>query len=162
AFAAGLGVNLAVSLVLWHGFAHNPLEAWWVRLVQANVIAASAGGPAWLAGHSRLYGHHRRGRDEPPPLGLPGALCPAGDAVLLVRPAALLVLYPDGPAAQLSEAGTVWGWLALAGAMTAAVCYAGRLKSWHKLSVWATSGLAASLLAACTVAHWWPQATGWL
>ena len=40
-FAAGLGVNLAVSLVLWRDHANVPLGEWWLPLLQANVIASA-------------------------------------------------------------------------------------------------------------------------
>src|SRR5207253_2816497 len=44
---AGLGVNLAVSLLLWERYL-GAVEDWWVHLVQANVIAASLMALLWL------------------------------------------------------------------------------------------------------------------
>ncbi|MEE9602905.1 MAG: hypothetical protein V3V75_06345, partial [Thermoguttaceae bacterium] len=55
AFSAALGVNLAASLVVWHYQRTLDFEQWWVRLVQANVIASSAVALVWLAARRRLY-----------------------------------------------------------------------------------------------------------
>ena len=57
AFAAALGVNIAASIVVWHfeEASHLLFHQWWVRLVQANVIASSLVSLVWLAAHKRLY-----------------------------------------------------------------------------------------------------------
>ena len=56
AFSAALGVNLAASLVVWyfHRDARSFAE-WWLRLLEANVIASAAVALAWLAAQRRLY-----------------------------------------------------------------------------------------------------------
>src|SRR5262249_54448593 len=49
AFAACVGVNLAVSLVLRHAYQGEDLQGWWVRLVQVNVLAAALTALLWQA-----------------------------------------------------------------------------------------------------------------
>ncbi len=57
AFAAALGVNVAASLVVWHLELLHKLSFndYWLRLVQANVIASAAVAVVWLAARKRLY-----------------------------------------------------------------------------------------------------------
>ena len=57
AFAAALGVNVAASLVVWHFELLRQLsfDDYWLRLVQANVIASAAVAVVWLAARKRLY-----------------------------------------------------------------------------------------------------------
>jgi hypothetical protein len=59
AFTAALGVNLAASIAVWHfeQALNLSFDQWWVRLVQANVIASSLAALFWLAAHKRLYAH---------------------------------------------------------------------------------------------------------
>ncbi len=78
AFAAALGVNLAASLVVWHFQFSHALEDWWLRLVEANVIASAAVALAWLAARRRLYQLHDLTLGDSPLLALQVALPAAG------------------------------------------------------------------------------------
>ncbi|MCI0461466.1 MAG: hypothetical protein L0Z62_31330 [Gemmataceae bacterium] len=158
AFLAGLGVNLAVSLVVWDGLPQQEAHLWWMRLVQANVISGSVVALAWLAVARRLYGENRAGPVSL--LSLQVALCIAGNAVLLVRPAALLIERPDPPHPHVIQAGTYWGWLALLLTIAAAVWHAGRILARGRLHVLCILGLALGVLTACTVAE--GTRDGWL
>src|SRR5262249_27379623 len=55
AFAVGLGMHLAVSLVVRNFHHGEPIAAWWVYLAQANLIAAAATALLWLAARRHLY-----------------------------------------------------------------------------------------------------------
>ena len=56
AFAAGLGVNVAASIVVWHFEIHRAnFVNFWQRLVQANIIASAAFAVAWLSVRRRMY-----------------------------------------------------------------------------------------------------------
>jgi hypothetical protein len=162
AFAAGLGLNLTVSFVLWHGLRGVPLESRWVPLLQANLIATSAAALAWLAAGGRLYRGRRAEAASAPLLAVQVALALAGNAVLLARPAALLVLQPAAPGAYVAEVGTVWSWLALISGSAAAVWYAGRFLSRAVIHLRGALGLGLGVLAACTAARWWPADGNWL
>src|SRR5262249_36861925 len=55
AFAAGLAVNRAASLVVWHIHWNRPAADWWVYLLQANVLATALVGALWLGARRLLY-----------------------------------------------------------------------------------------------------------
>lgn len=158
AFLAGLGVNLAASLLVWDGMARQSVHAWWLFLVQVNVIAGSGVALAWLAAAHRLYGMVRPGAASL--FSLQIVLCVAGNVVLLVRPAVLLIGEPKPLHAHVAEAGSFLGWLTLLLTMAAAGWYAGRLLARGRVHVLGTLGLALAVLVACTVAN--VAGDGWL
>ncbi|MHC4177289.1 MAG: hypothetical protein ACYSWU_07275, partial [Planctomycetota bacterium] len=94
AFSAALGVNLAASLVVWHFQRTLSFEQWWLRLVQANVIASSAVAIVWLAARRRLYQLRELTLGTSPLLATQTAIPVAGNAILLVVPVVWLVLQP--------------------------------------------------------------------
>ena len=76
AFAAALGVNLAASLVVWHFELLRQLSFndYWLRLVQANVIASAAVAVVWLAARKRLYELRENDAGRKSPAGHPGSV----------------------------------------------------------------------------------------
>jgi hypothetical protein len=153
-FTAGLGVQLATSLVLcdWSRPA-DYLREHWVLLVQANTLAAAAVAFVWLLLCRRLYGVRRPDLPAAPLLGLQVILPLAGNAALLVGPLVLLVRSPGALPPQVPQAGHALGWLALMLAMAAGLGYAGRGLLRSALHLLASLGLALGVLAACTAAH---------
>src|SRR5262249_44131893 len=151
AFASGLTVNVAASLVLWHFHKGQVLAEWWVPLVQANVLAGAVVALLWLTGR-RLLRH-----DGPQPLlEVQLGLCLVGLAVLLVGPGAWLIAQPSPVPEHVRQAGDVAGWAALA---LTAVAAAWRLREWAAragLHVLCGLGLGLGGLAACS-AGWWDR-----
>ncbi len=88
AFTAALGVNLAASLAVWHfeEALHLSFDQWWVRLVQANVIASSLAALFWLAAHKRLYALKEWNLADSPLLAVQTVLPVLGNAAILVLP----------------------------------------------------------------------------
>ncbi len=160
AFSAGLALNLAVSLVLWHGHHEKPFEEWWVQLVQANVLAWAGGALLWLAVRRRLYGSDSRGMPTAPLLSLQVGLGLLGSAALLVGPAIWLISQPDLAGelarASMAQAGHVWSWLALVVALAAAGWHARQALAHAAIHVVGTVGVVVGVLAACTAARWHP------
>jgi hypothetical protein len=153
AFIAGLGVNLTVSLVVWHGFRAAAPEAWWLTLVQANVIASAAVALLWLAAGRRLYADRPTTTGFAPLLSLQIVLGVAGIAVVLVGPAVLLIQQPDPVHEHVLRAGTVWGWLALFLVMAATLWHAGQMLARARTHLLCALGLALGVLAACSAGH---------
>ena len=94
AFAAALGVNVAASLVVWHLELLRQLSFndYWLRLVQANVIASAAVAVVWLAARKRLYELREMTLRRKSPAGHPGSVAGARQ------------LRPGGPAGGLAHA----------------------------------------------------------
>jgi hypothetical protein len=153
AFGAGLALNLAVSLWLWDAHRGEALAHWWVPLVQANVLAGSATALLWLTVRRRLEGEGTPARL----LTLQLALVVLGNAALLVGPAARLVLDPEASALRIAQAGTLWGWLALLTALAATIWHVTQTVARTTVHVLCVLGLAAGVLAACTVTAWRPD-----
>jgi hypothetical protein len=151
AFGAGIGVNLAVSLVVWHVYRDLVLGAWWVPLVLANVTASAGVALVWL-------GLRRRLPDWPAPgplLALQAVLGLAGNTMLLLLPAGLLLLDPDTPLPPAFDAaGFGGGWLALLLAAAAALWHFGDVAPRRRLHVLALTGLSAGVLIACLARRW--------
>ena len=76
AFAAALGVNVAASLVVWHFELLRQLSFndYWLRLVQANVIASAAVAVVWLAARRRSVRTPRDDAGRKSPAGHPGSV----------------------------------------------------------------------------------------
>jgi hypothetical protein len=161
ALAAGLGFNLAASLVVWHFHAGQALDLWWVRLVQVNAAVSAAGALVWLALLPRLYAPVAPDRlphgalSVQVGLGLLLNLVPLGTAFLL------LYLWPGGPMAlELTQGGQAAGWLALALAAAAVVGHVRRAAPAGLVHVLAGCGVLLAVLVAATAASW--DAGGWL
>jgi len=150
AFGAGLALNLAVSLLLWDYHRGDSFSEWWVPLVQANVLAASAVALLWLAVRRRLVGSEQ----SAPLLTVQVALGLLGNAVLLIGPMSELLIHPGTIGGDVAQAGTVWGWLSLLGALAAAVWHVGQTVARGSVHVLCVLGLGLGVLAACTVGRW--------
>ena len=158
AFAAALGVNLAASLVVcyFEQIQQHAFETWWLRLVQANIIASAAVALVWLAARKRLYQLGARSLAESPLLALQIGLPLAANAVLLAAPVWWLVQWPAGLPQWMNELGAAAGWIALALAMIAAACYLVKAVPGNLIHVLGGSGLGVGVLTACAVARFQP------
>src|SRR5262249_11668641 len=152
AFAAALGVNLAVSLLVWRHFSGVPVEVWWVPPVHAIVAAPAAAPPAWPPASRHLYPAGAPGRSAPL-LSLQILLAVAGNVAVLLGPAVQLVRQPDPVHPQVLDAGLPWGWVALALTTAAAAWHAGRVLLRGRVHVLCALGVALAVLAACTAGH---------
>ncbi len=153
AFAAAPGVNLAASLVVWYYQRELAFDAWWLLLVEANVIASAAVALVWLAARKRLYELRELTIGTSPLLAAQTALGVAGTAFLLVLPVVRLALVPShlpGWATQLSEPA---GWIALVLAAMAAAWYLRQVAPQHLLHVVGGLGLGIGVLVACSGAN---------
>ncbi|HVX59447.1 MAG TPA: hypothetical protein VHC19_02560, partial [Pirellulales bacterium] len=126
AFIAGLGVNLAASIMVWHWHMADRLEVADMRLLllQANLIAGGAVALVWLAARRRLYRDRLLSLPSAPLLGLQVTLVGLGNLLAIGIPLAALVMQPDQAHASLLQAGTRSGALAwlLGGAAVAVYC----------------------------------------
>jgi hypothetical protein len=151
AFAGALCLNLAVSLLVWHFHRREPIEVWWVRLVQANVAASAVAALAWLAAWRRLYPPDQVSTSPAPLLAVQVVLGLAGNAVLLAGPALRLILRPDDlDLTAVRQAGSVWGRLTLLAALVPAAWHLGRTLARAGVHVVGALGLGLGVLAACT------------
>jgi len=149
AFAAALGVNVAASLVVWYARVQEPFADWWLRLVQANVIASAAVALTWLAVRRRLYKLREIGLRESPLLAVQTLLPVLGNAALLAAPLPWLLgassYLPEGMA-QLAE----WpGWLGLLLTAAAAAWYLRQVRPEGLMHVLGGLSLGGGILAAC-------------
>ena len=150
AFAAALGVNLAASLVVWHGHHQVSFGAWWLDLIQANLVASSVVALIWLAARRRLYQLRELRLGDSPLLAAQTALPTIGNVVLLAPPVVWLLGQPaqlPGDAAQQLSATP--GWLALVLTTAAAGWYAYQLAPHRALSALVALGLGLGVLCAC-------------
>jgi hypothetical protein len=161
ALAAALGVNLAASLVVWHfeEIRQHPFHKWWLRLVQANIIASAAVALVWLAARKRLYELRELTVADSPLLGLQVALPVAASLILLVQPVVWLLGTPGWLPAWMAGLGAAPGWLALGMAAVCAAWYLRQTLPGNLLHVLGGLGLGAGVLAACAVATWDPPST---
>jgi hypothetical protein len=161
ALAGCIGFNLAASFGLWH-FQQNalPLDAV-VHLLQANVVASAFGGLVWLALRRRIYRVPELKVALSPLLAVQVLIGLASNVGLLGLPFLWFVLFPLGPfAAELAVPGEPWGWLALVATACTAGWYGEQAIPSLRLPVIALFGLAAGVLAACSLS---PFDTGnWL
>jgi hypothetical protein len=152
AFIAGLGINLAAMLVAWHVYREEPLADWWVRLVQANAIAAAVVALIWLGLRTRLYGRSELTPRSMPLLGVQVLLGLLLNAGMLAIPLLMLFLNPTQPlSADLALVGDAWGWLAVLVAAVAAFWYARRIMPRALVHLSGGLGPAVGVLAACAV-----------
>jgi hypothetical protein len=181
AFAAGVGANLAASLVVWHFNQIFALSDWWIVLLQVNVISASAVALLWLTWRKSEWSWATAvraqsvsdGSELPPltthysPLTITSlltwqiALGLLGLAVLLVVPVLALVLSPANPP-LLPEFGGSGGWLALISAMTAAGWFFRQVAPSRLIHLLGCFGLGVGILAACFVCQEWDYDGTWL
>jgi hypothetical protein len=154
AFVAGLGVNLAASLVVWHLHRREPVEDWWVVLIQANVIASAMGTMLWLSVREWLFPPADLARPPGPLLSVQVALGFLGNALLLLFPLGHLVLQPGDLPRHLADVGQTGGWAALILAMAAAVWYLQQNPAPIGTHLVGGMALALGVLLACTASQW--------
>jgi hypothetical protein len=149
AFAAALGVNLAASLVVWYYVRQLHFEDYWLRLVQANVIASAAVALVWLAARKRLYELRDMTLGESPLLALEVLLPVAGNCALAVLPVAWLIAAPEGLPSWMSDLAAPQGWVGLV--LTAAVSawYLRQTRLGSLLHVLGGFAIGAGVLLAC-------------
>jgi hypothetical protein len=155
AFSAGLGANAACALVVWHWHQREPLTAWLVTLVQANVIVTAGIALLWLTARGWLYEGPLRQITAGPLMLVQVLLGLDGAAALLLPPLVCMALSPGSPLApELVPVGNVWGWLALLLAAAAAFWYAGAAVPHVLPHVAGALGLAAGVLVAISANGW--------
>jgi hypothetical protein len=152
AFAAALGVNLAASIAVWHfeQALHLSFDQWWVRLVQANVIASSLAALFWLAVHKRLYALKQWNLADSPLLAVQTVLPVLGNAAILVLPVFSLIVHPQGLPPWMRDFSDPPGWLALLLCAAAAAWYLYQTRAGSLLNVLGGVTLGAGVLFACT------------
>jgi hypothetical protein len=156
AFIAGLGVNLAASLVVWHYHSRLavPWPDWWVYLVQANLIAGAAVALLWLGLRERLYGRRELTIRAGPLLAFQVGALVVVNVALLLLPCLLLAADPNdslpGPVLAIGGAG---GRLALLLTVAAAGWYVGQIAPRQLVHVLGGLGIGLGVLAACSMAH---------
>lgn len=176
AFASGLGVNLAASLVTWHFHQNVPLSDWWIILLQVSVVAASAVSLLWLAWRrseqsvlSDIRARSVSDGSKGSPLAIrltslltwQVALGLLGLAVLLVVPVLALVLSPANPPLPPGF-GEFGSWLALMTSMAAAAWFFRDFAPSRLIHLLGCFGLGVGILAACFVCQEWDYSGTWL
>jgi len=156
AFSAALGVNLAASLVVWHYQRTLDFEQWWVRLVQANVIASSAVALVWLAARRRLYQLRDFTLKHSPLLAIQVTLTVVGNIFIIAMPVGWLLLYPSHLPGWMTELSTAAGWIGMLLCAAAAGWYTHRAVPGNYLHVLGGLGLGCGVLAACYTANFCP------
>ncbi|MGA2798300.1 MAG: hypothetical protein ABSE63_12020, partial [Thermoguttaceae bacterium] len=152
AFTAALGVNLAASLAVWHfeEALNLSFDQWWVRLVQANVIASSLAALFWLAAHKRLYALREWNLADSPLLAVQTVLPVLGNAAILCLPVYSLLVHPQGLPQWMRDFSDPPGWLALLVCAAAAAWYLYQTRAGSLLHVLGGVTLGAGVLIACT------------
>ncbi len=153
AFATAWGVNLAASLVVWHFELqqHLPFEQWWLRLVQANIIATSTFALVWLAARRRLYELRELSLGESPLLALQILAAVVANGLLLIPPVAAIFLAPQSLPTSMAGIGLAPGWLGLVLTVAAAGWYLSQTLPGNLIHVLGGLLLATGVLAACAV-----------
>jgi hypothetical protein len=155
AFVAGLGVNLAASLTVWHFSALAPFFSGGVALLQANAVASAAVALLWLWWRRQVYGPPELRVAVVPLLGVQVGLGVVANSLLVVLPLLRLLLAPGTPLSSgLTEVGDGGGWLALALTAAAALTYTGRAVPRGRTALVVLTLLAAAVLAACFAHRW--------
>jgi hypothetical protein len=152
AFSAALGVNLAASLAVWHFHGQLTFHEWWVRLLQANVIASAAVALVWSAARKRLYELRDLTLGESPLLAVQTTLPVAGNLVLLLLPVVWLVHTPGWLPAWMAELAAPAGWIGLLLTAAASAWYVRHAIPGNLLHVLAGTLLGLGTLAACSAA----------
>lgn len=157
AFAAGLGLNLATLLVVWHQHLGMPVWDWWYALLQANCIASGLVALIWLAARERFLG---TGQDDANRPFLAGqvALALVGNLPVLGLAFLALFLAPQSAtswaATQVANIGLLGGWLALLIPLAAAIWHASQVKSMRLMPLLVWHALGCGVLAGCFALPW--------
>ncbi len=161
AFAAALGVNVAASLVVWHFELLRQLsfDDYWLRLVQANVIASAAVAVVWLAARKRLYELREMTLGESPLLATQVLLAGGRQLRLVVLPVAWLMHTPDSLPPWMNDLAAPQGWIGLLLTAAVAAWYLRQAQPGSLLHVLGGLAVGAGVLAACCVASIYPPAS---
>jgi hypothetical protein len=151
AFATAWGVNLAASIIVWHfELLHShSFEQYWLRLVQANVIATASVALVWLAARKRLYELRELSLGTSPLLALQVAVAALGNAALLVAAVFELLVEPQRVPQWMTEYGDMAGWLGLLLTSAAAGWYLHQTLPGNLVHALGGLLLGAGVLAAC-------------
>ncbi|MBN2578149.1 MAG: hypothetical protein JXB10_04085 [Pirellulales bacterium] len=154
AFSAALGVNVAASLAVWHFEELRLLkfDEWWIRLVQANVIASAAGALLWLAARKRLFKLGEGRWRHSPLLALQVGLPVFGTILLLVVPLAMLASHPLGLPGGMDRWADTTGWVSLLLTVAAAAWYVYRTSPGGLMRLFDATGVAVGVMVACSAA----------
>ena len=161
AFAAALGVNVAASLVVWHFELLRQLSFndYWLRLVQANVIASAAVALVWLAARKRLYELREMTLGESPLLAAQVLLPSIGNCALVVLPVAWLIHTPGWLPLWMNELAAPQGWIGLLLTVAIAAWYLRQAQAGNLMHVLGGFALGAGVLIACCAASFGPPAS---
>ena len=163
AFSAGLGLNLAASLVIWHYQRGAPFADWWYYLLQANGAATGAAALLWLGARKRFYGDQELRLQSAPLLLTQIVLGILSNVPTLALACLLLFLDPAlnwATTNTVVDFGKAGGWLALLLPMAASLWYTTQATPHSRLPVLVLFGLGLSAVAACTACQW--DAGNWL
>lgn len=153
AFTAGLGIDLAAVLLVWHYHLSQPLTGWWFHIVHALSAAGGAGALLWLAARKRFYGTLELRLSASYLLATQILLAILGNVLLLGLAGLYLFVMPGSPKV-LDPLGEAGGWLAFLLPTAAALWYAARASLPRQFAVVAGCGLLFGILAACTACTW--------
>ncbi|MFV2065677.1 MAG: hypothetical protein ACC645_01765, partial [Pirellulales bacterium] len=149
AFAAGLGANLAASILVIDQVPARGLEGW-VNLLQANMLATGAIALLWLGVRRRLYGARELSLTAGPLLGIQVGAGILGQICLLAIPVALVLLDPAESGRDAAAIARPAGWLAWIVAFAATAWYAWQVARNPLLHVIALGLITLGVMAACT------------
>ena len=149
AFTAGLCVNLAASLVVWHFHLEEPFESWWLFLIQANILSAALVGLLWLSARRLLYVGAELRPQSAPLLTTQIAMAFGGNALLLIWPCVRIILEPwSALPFELAPIGSLLGWVTLALSAAGAFWYASLELRGQRSHVLLLAGLLFAILGA--------------
>src|SRR5262249_12252715 len=155
AFAATFCLDLAVSLLAWDASRYALGEAWWLRLLQINLLSGSVAVLIWVAAGRHYYEERPPALARAPLLSFQLALRQGGVALLLLSRSTLaLVTDPGNLPPGVAEAGGVSGWLTLVMTAVVAAVQLRVTRMSGGVNVLGALGAAAGVLAACTAARW--------
>jgi hypothetical protein len=163
AFSAALGTNLAASLVVW--YFHRDVVSfgdWWLQLVEANAIASSAVGLAWLAARKRLYQLRALTLGESPLLAAQIVLPVVGMIAVLAMPVVSLMGQPAYLPSWLAGVADAPGWLAILLSAAAAAWYLGEVSRTKLLHVVAGLATGVGVLITCHLGRDHSPSAAWL
>jgi len=154
AFTAGLGLDLAAALLVWHYNRGVSLDSWWFYLVQGVSTAGGAGALLWLAARKRFYGTLELRLSASYLLAVQILLALLGNVLLLGLAGVYLVAMPGWAPRALVPLGEGGGWLAFLLPAAAALWYAARASMPRQFASVGVCGLLLGILAACTASTW--------
>ena len=149
AFTAGLCVNLAGSLVVWHFQLGESFESWWLLLIQANILSAALVGLLWLSARKLVYVATELRPQSAPLLTTQIALAFGGNVLLLIWPCIRIIVEPwNALPIDVTPIGSLLGWATLALSATATFWYASLETRGQRSHVLMLAGLLFAILGA--------------